>query len=156
MNKLLDQLVTEMVSRGVHYTDAQREFDKRFITCVIEKSDGEKVFLKVEVADTPVSITVGLMFRTEMPEDHGMLFWFGPPAVQRDFWMKNTLIPLDMLFLDEAGKIVFIERNATPQDLTPRGPDAPVVAVLEINGGIAEKRGIAVGDKVLHGFFGSD
>ncbi|MEM7651232.1 MAG: DUF192 domain-containing protein [Pseudomonadota bacterium] len=122
-------------------------------TLVIEKQNGESISFNVELALNPRHQAQGLMFRTEMAEDAGMLFVF-PSLSQLRFWMKNTLIPLDMMFLDEDGTINHIHANATPKDLTPVGPDGFSKAVLEINGGVAEKFGISVGDKVIHESFG--
>lgn len=103
----------------------------------------------VELAATPDSRRQGLMHRRELAQDAGMLFIFerrGP----RSFWMKNTLIALDMLFLVGDGRIVYIHHNAQPHSLTAISPAAAAVAVLEINGGLSRRLGIKVGDQVLH------
>jgi hypothetical protein len=102
----------------------------------------------VELAATPDTRRQGLMHRRELAQDAGMLFIFerrGP----RSFWMKNTLIALDMLFLVGDGRIVYIHHNAQPHSLTAISP-AAAVAVLEINGGLSRRLGIKVGDQVLH------
>lgn len=78
-----------------------------------------------------------------------MLFIFPKPE-RPAFWMKNTLIPLDMIFIDEAGSIIHIHENARPHDLTGISPPSPVVMVLEINGGLARRLGIRVGDVLRH------
>lgn len=107
------------------------------------------VSVSVEVATTPETRETGLMNRTELAPDAGMLFVY-PPDRAIAFWMKNTLIPLDMLFIDDAGVIQFIKHEAQPHDLTPvPGPTGIAArAALEINGGRAEELGIAVGDRV--------
>ena len=115
----------------------------------IETKGGTHHRFIVEVADKPLDREVGLMHRDYMPEDHGMIFIFdGPPEIIR-FWMKNTLIPLDMIFIDDQNKIAHIHENATPLSLQGISSTVPVVAVLEINGGQSSKRDIQVGDKVI-------
>lgn len=103
--------------------------------------------LDVEVARDDPSRERGLMFRPAMPAGVGMLFIFrtSEPHV---FWMKNTLVPLDMLFLDDHGRIVGIIENAEPLTLTPRDPHAPSRYVLEVAGGTAFAHGWRAGDKV--------
>lgn len=107
---------------------------------------------KVEIADTPAAQATGLMSRRTMPQDQGMLFEFGLPAQPVSFWMKDTLIPLDIIFVDPRGVIVNIAAGI-PQSLTPIPSGGPVKAVLEINGGLAAKFGIQPGDRVEHLFF---
>ena len=107
----------------------------------------------VEVADDGEERARGLMFREEMARSSGMLFIY--PAPQRaSFWMKNTLIPLDMIFTDEAGRVMRVHSNAIPGDLTPIDGGEGVVAVLEINGGLAARMGIAPGAELRHPAFG--
>lgn len=108
----------------------------------------------VEVALTPAQQQKGLMNRTEMAKDAGMLFFFGEEA-ERSFWMKNTLIPLDMIFIKGDGTIVKVHDSAIPNDLTSVKSGAPASAVLELNGGVAKTLGIKAGDKVHHAFFGN-
>ncbi len=116
------------------------------IPVVVATASGEHLF-RAEVAATPEERARGLMFREQLDLDAGMLFLFDPPR-RVGFWMKNTLIPLDMIFIDAGGRIVAIEERTEPHSLEPRGPDLPVRAVLEINGGLAERLGIAPGDVV--------
>lgn len=104
---------------------------------------------RVELADTDGERMRGLMFRRHLPPDRGMLFVWSRSAPLR-MWMKNTLISLDMLFLDDQGRIVHLEHRTTPHDLTPRGPDQPVRAVLELPGGTADRLGLSEGDQVRH------
>lgn len=118
---------------------------------VIETPEGPRHFT-VELADTPEARAKGLMFRRSMPPDHGMLFDFEveqPVA----FWMKNTPLPLDMLFIDAKGVIARIEAGATPYSETPIPSGRPVRAVLELNAGTAARLGIAPGARVRHPIF---
>jgi uncharacterized membrane protein (UPF0127 family) len=107
---------------------------------------GERVF-QVEIADDPRERALGLMFRMSMAEDEGMLFDFGTeePA---SFWMKNTYIPLDMLFIKADGTIESIAERATPLSERSIRSQGAVRYVLEINGGLSDKFGIEAGDKV--------
>ena len=107
--------------------------------------DGE-VF-NVELAITPEERSRGLMFRTEMADDAGMLFDFGG-VHNISMWMKNTFISLDMLFIDANGTIVGIEKRTVPQSETIIPSPKPVRFVLELNGGAADKMGFEVGEKV--------
>jgi uncharacterized protein len=114
-------------------------------------SDGPHSF-SVEVMRTPEQLEKGLMFRRYMPEDRGMLFDFkNEQPVQ--FWMKNTYLPLDMIFISKAGKIVSIKENAEPlsEKLIPSG--GPVVAVLEVNAGTAARIHAKPGDSVRASLF---
>ncbi|QUJ77828.1 DUF192 domain-containing protein [Sulfitobacter albidus] len=114
---------------------------------------GAAVFTVDVVAD-PASRAQGLMHVEQMSLSRGMLFIYERPE-RLSFWMRNTLIPLDMLFLDSDGVIRHIHENAIPLDETPisGGPD-PLLGVLEINGGLAARLGISVGDRLEHGAFG--
>ena len=105
--------------------------------------------IEVEVADTPAQREVGLMNRETLPQDTGMLFDFGQTR-DVDMWMKNTLIPLDMLFLDETGRIVHIGANAQPLSLDLISSGGPVRYVLDINGGAAARYGAARGEGLEH------
>ncbi|HNQ92494.1 MAG TPA: DUF192 domain-containing protein [Alphaproteobacteria bacterium] len=108
---------------------------------------GNQIVLNVEVAHNDVERAQGLMNRTSLAEDAGMLFLF-PDARIPAFWMKDTLIPLDMVFIGSDSRIQEIYQNAKPNDLTPISPEKPVRAVLEIGGGMAEKLGLRAGDTV--------
>lgn len=123
-------------------------FGRSFIT--VKKADGSQEVFDVELARTPEQQAQGLMFRGMLGDKAGMLFIFAQPN-KVNFWMKNTLIPLDMIFADENGSIISIMRNRTPEDLTPVGPSADVKYVLEINGGYAEKFNLKVGDIITFG-----
>jgi uncharacterized membrane protein (UPF0127 family) len=101
---------------------------------------------RVEVARTEDQQARGLMFRTEMGADEGMIFPEEPPR-RPSFWMKNTVIPLDIIFVGTDGRILNIV-NALPYDLTPLPAEGLASAVLELNGGRADQLGIKAGDKV--------
>lgn len=101
----------------------------------------------VEVARTPAEQARGLMFRESLAPDAGMLFPFPSPR-PASFWMKNTLIPLDMIFVRTDGTIARIAVNTTPLSLAPVGVGEPVAAVLEIAGGRSVELGIEEGDRV--------
>lgn len=117
----------------------------------IETKQGPRAFY-VELAETPEQQEKGLMNRTSLPEDAGMLFVFSNVS-QRVFWMKDTLVPLDMLFLGEDGTVHHIHHMAKPLDRTMITSQRPVKAVLEINGGLSGTLGIEEGDKVIHPVF---
>ncbi len=106
----------------------------------------------VEMAVTPEQRSRGLMFRSSMAADAGMLFDFGYPR-QVSMWMKNTLISLDMLFITANGRIVNIARSNQPHSLNSVGSTEPVLGVLELNAGTAERLGIGPGDRVVHPIF---
>ncbi|MGB0843562.1 MAG: DUF192 domain-containing protein [Alphaproteobacteria bacterium] len=89
----------------------------------------------------------GLMFRKHLPDDQGMLFMF-PKDGMRSFWMRNTLIPLDIIFINSQGVIVHVHPNAKPLDESPIPSRLPAKAVLELRGGLAEELSINVGDRI--------
>ena len=107
---------------------------------------------KVEIADNDAAREYGLMFRKSLAPDHGMLFEFDRPDRQA-FWMKNVLIPLDIIYIGTDGRIVSIAADARPLDETPLYSKGPAIGVLEIEGGLAAKLGIRPGDEVRHPFF---
>ncbi|MCD8570559.1 MAG: DUF192 domain-containing protein [Alphaproteobacteria bacterium] len=119
---------------------------------VIVNKKGEKHAFDVELAITKTQQAKGLMFVKEMPLGSGMLFLFRM-AEMHTFWMKDTLIPLDMLFIEEDGRIQHIHSMAKPQDTTQITSGKRSKAVLEINGGMADRLGIEEGDVVYHSFF---
>lgn len=104
----------------------------------------------VEIALTAQDQAKGLMFRTALAPDAGMVFPMSPPRTA-SFWMKDTLIPLDMLFIGTDGRIVFIRENATPYSREPVSAGVPVAAVLELQGGRAKALGLGEGDQVAWG-----
>ncbi len=102
---------------------------------------------RVEVAVTPEEHARGLMYRSQLADDAGMIFVFEEPSIQR-FWMKNTLIPLDMIFIGTDRKIVGVVENAAPETESERMVGAPSQYVLEIGGGLAARLGIHRGETV--------
>lgn len=120
---------------------------------VIRTKDDINHHFKVELALTPSEQAKGLMFREEMKPRRGMLFYFKGEEAERRFWMKNTYIPLDIIFIRKDGTIHHIHENAVPHDLTAVSSQGPVAAVLEINAGLASKKGLFPGDRVIHRFF---
>lgn len=125
-------------------------FDTAELT--IRTADGATHDFVVEIAETGNQRAQGLMFRRQMAAEAGMLFLFGG-SEPRAMWMKNTLIPLDMLFIDEKGKIVRIEQRTVPHSLRAILSGQPVSAVLELNAGTTARLAIEPGDRVLHPAF---
>lgn len=119
---------------------------------VILTQQGAEHAFTVELALTPQQRAHGLMFRREMAADAGMLFLFAREA-PRSFWMKNTYLPLDILYLDREGRIVSIAADTTPLSETPIPSGEPAMGVLELNAGTAARLGIAPGDRVVHRAF---
>lgn len=105
---------------------------------------GGQARFTVDVADTEAERAKGLMFRDHMSASAGMLFVYAVPE-HAYFWMKNTLIPLDMVFADATGRVITVHSNAVPGDLTPIDGGEGVTYVLEINGGLAARMGIVPG-----------
>jgi uncharacterized protein len=114
----------------------------------IEKKDGALVCVSVETARTQSQRQLGLMYRRELPPDSGMLFYFDHEQKQA-FTMKNTYIPLDMIFITSGRRIAGIAENTTPLTEGPYEVDAPSQYVLEVNGRFCRDHGIAAGDRVL-------
>jgi uncharacterized membrane protein (UPF0127 family) len=119
---------------------------------IIQTIEGKKHKFKIEIADTEIERRHGLMNRETLKPNAGMLFVFEEVSFQT-FWMKDTLIPLDILFIDQSGKITHIVENAKPHDLTPLPSGGPVRATLEILGGQSAKLGIEKGDLVKYSLF---
>jgi uncharacterized membrane protein (UPF0127 family) len=120
-------------------------------TLEIVAKSGVHVF-SVEIADTEPEREKGLMFRKELPEGQGMLFDFHREQ-EVGFWMKNTYIPLDMIFIQGDGRILRIAENTEPLSTRIIPSGGPVRAVLEVIGGTARKLGIAPGDRVAYSIF---
>ena len=113
-------------------------------TLIIETQNGAHTF-QVEIADDPTERERGLMFRRDMAENAGMLFDFRVDA-QASFWMRNTYISLDMLFIEADGTIESIAKRTTPLSERSVRSEGPVRFVLEINGGLSDALGITPGD----------
>lgn len=110
----------------------------------------------VELAVNPDQRAQGLMYRRMMAADSGMLFDFGARPQRASMWMKNTFIPLDMLFIAGDGRIESIVERTVPHSLETVSSRGPVRAVLELNGGTVARLGIAPGDRVEHPIFSMD
>jgi uncharacterized membrane protein (UPF0127 family) len=120
---------------------------------VIETAKGKFPF-DIELALTPPQMEQGLMFRRSLAADAGMLFDYGDPQPIA-MWMKNTLIPLDMVFIGKDGTVVDFRERAVPMSLDTIEPKVPARAVLEVNAGTAQRLGLQVGNTVHHAFFGN-
>ena len=116
------------------------------------RGDWGKATFTVEIADDAEERAEGLMFREAMPQSAGMLFLYERPQPVA-FWMKNTLIPLDMIFVDQTGTVQHVHENAIPGDLTGIPGGDNIIAVLEINGGLSETFGIEAGSQMQHPLF---
>ncbi len=121
---------------------------------VIVASTGEHRFT-VEIADTDKERALGLMHRTSIADDAGMLFDFTHDISEHSMWMKNTLIPLDIAFIAKDGRIARIAANTTPRSLASIRSGEPVSAVLEVGGGRLTALGVKEGDIVRHPLFGN-
>lgn len=108
---------------------------------------GRELTFQVEVADTPAKRELGLQYRRVLAMDHGMIFLF-PAESQLSFWMKNTPIPLDMIFINKDRKIIGIVEQAVPFSTDSRSVPGASQFVLEINGGLSKRHGIKAGDSV--------
>ncbi len=122
--------------------------ERELSSLVIVTKAGPQVF-SVELADNPQKKVRGLMFREYLGQDRGMLFLY-PANTQINMWMKNTLIPLDMIFIDSESRIRNIAENTEPLSEDTISSDGGVRAVLEVPGGTAARLGIAPGDRVSH------
>lgn len=115
---------------------------------IILQSGAPNITFRVERAFSRAEQEKGLMHRESMPANHGMIFTYATPQ-RTYFWMKNTLIPLDMIFVDSGNKIIHLHKGAKPHDLTPIASGGVVRAAIEVNAGIIDKFGISVGDKIV-------
>ncbi len=115
---------------------------------IVAPDGSARAAVRVEIADTAAKREIGLMYRNHLDEDAGMIFAFAESA-PRTFWMKNTEIPLDMIFADADAKVVGIVAEAAPYTETPRVVDAPAEYVLEVNGGFCARHHVAAGDRLM-------
>ena len=118
------------------------------------RGDWGELSFTVDIADDNAERAKGLMFVEQMGRNKGMLFIY-PDPIRATFWMKNTLIPLDMIFVDSDGLVTHIHHEAIPGDLTAIDGGENVRVVLEINGGLAERYGIEPGSQMQHPVFSS-
>jgi len=138
-----EQIPPEIVSEKV---EARPDFPRQKLA--IQQKNGRNLYFDVEVATTPEEQTYGLMFKSDLLSGTGMLFLF-PQEQEASFWMKDTFIPLDMLFIRGDGTIAKIIASAKPQDINTIKSGEPVRAVLEIGGGESKRLKIKTGDIVL-------
>lgn len=143
--------LAERAGREAEGHDAARGTDIVFrddATLRVLAPTGEvRATLRVEIADNDLARTQGLMGRTQMAEDQGMLFIF-PNEEFRSFWMANTPLPLDIMFVNAAREIVTIQRDAVPFSEESVPSTAPATYVVEVNAGFADRHGLAEGDRI--------
>lgn len=120
---------------------------------VFETTNGQVKF-EIEVADEPAERSQGLMHRTDLPQNRGMLF-VNEGERRISMWMANTPAPLDMVFINGQGKVVALEKETTPFSPATIAPDVPARYVLELNAGIADKNAIEVGSHARHRLIGA-
>jgi uncharacterized membrane protein (UPF0127 family) len=147
---LLTLLLTAVLAAAPLHAELA-SFTKSELT--IETAGGKHRFA-IEEAKSEAQMEQGLMYRRSMAPDAGMLFEYQKPQIMT-FWMKNTLIPLDMLFIAANGTIADIHERAVPLLLDPINSAVPVLGVLELNGGTVARLGIKRGDVVRHAMFGN-
>jgi len=135
-----------LAPRGEAPASARSAAQLEIAPLTIETAQGKREF-RVELARTAAEQSRGLMHRRRMERDAGMLFVHRSPEVAL-MWMKNTYIPLDMLFIGADGRIARIAERTVPESEATISSGVPVIAVLELNGGTASRLGIAVGDRV--------
>lgn len=115
---------------------------------IIDATTGKLIKrISIEIAEDQKEISQGLMYRTSMLDTLGMLFIFEQPG-EHIFWMKNTIIPLDIIFVNEQQKVVTIQRNTTPYSENQIHSEKPVLYVIEVNAGFCDRYGVKVGDRI--------
>lgn len=122
-------------------------FTKEGILTITRVKNKEVISFEIEIAETEYEVQTGLMNRNNMKENRGMFFIF-PDVAIHSFYMKNTKIPLDIIYIDENLKIASFAENARPLDEKGLSSQVPIQYVLEINAGLAEKHLLEIGDKV--------
>ena len=127
-------------------TQTEVTFTKEGTLTIFKSIDSTRVSLDIEIADTEYDIQTGLMYRNSMASNQGMLFVFDDET-ERYFYMKNTKIPLDLIYINGAKSIVSFQKNAKPFDESSLPSNAPAKYVLEVNAGLVDKWGIAIGDQ---------
>ena len=153
MNKFIKLCLAALLLTGCFKKD---DGDPETYNLTIKTSCGE-VRYNVENAATPEQLQKGLMYRESLPEDGGMIFDLSHRTSGNvAMWMKNTRIPLDMLFLDGTGKIVWIYENAAPYSEELIAPPIPVAFVVELNAGEVRKHNIQTGEMAEHAFIKDD
>jgi len=144
-------LVMGLLLPAARASNAESLASQKLQAVTVVTQNGDQTFT-AEFASTPAQRARGLMFRTRLPERQGMLFDFRRDQEIR-MWMKNTLIPLDMIFIQSDGRIHRIEQNTKPGSLRLISSNGAVRAVLEMRAGTSKKFGVTVGDRVIHPLF---
>ena len=139
-----------VMAQEQNITHAQPELPREKLTIITH--DGRRHDFNVEMAKTADQQTIGLMFRTHVADDGGMLFDWGLPR-ESQMWMRNTLVPLDMVFINADGSVRSIAENTVPRSLAVIASHGPVRATLELAAGVTEKDDIRVGDRVEGAMF---
>jgi uncharacterized protein len=142
-------LASALMGALVEAAPASITFEEGPLTIDAEHDSFE---FQIEMAVSPEQRSQGLMFRESLEEDRGMLFDFGRPQ-RASMWMRNTYVPLDMLFIDAQGRITQIAADTQPLSDAVIASREPVRAVLELRGGVSAKLGIKPGDRVIHPLF---
>jgi len=140
------RLLAPLLALGLLLVACDKPLDAAEVA--VETASGARHAFKAELALTDAARARGLMFRQELAADAGMLFVFPEPE-RLTFWMKNTYIPLDIIFIEPDGRILRIARMATPRSEAMIAAGGLALGVLEIKGGEADRRGIAEGDRVI-------
>jgi len=133
-------------NKTMEYSVPQPKFAKEGIAAFYSKDGAEKCSFDIEIADTPETLTNGLMYRDSMAVNKAMLFIFDK-SEQRSFWMKNTYLPLDIIYISEDSTIVSVSENTTPFSEQTVMSKGPALYVLEINAGLYKQFGLETGDK---------
>lgn len=147
---ILALLAAPLLARAQDTSVAQKELPKEKLTIVTR--DGQRHDFNVEMALSMEQQTVGLMFRKDIPADGGMLFDWGAPR-ESTMWMRNTVSPLDMIFINQDGSIRRIAEDTVPMSLATIESGGPVRATLEVAAGTAKRLNIHPGDKVEQRIF---
>jgi uncharacterized membrane protein (UPF0127 family) len=133
--------------KGIKQTEVH--FTKEGELTIYKKSDSTQIELDIEIAETDFDIQTGLMYRNNMEQNQGMLFVFDDEK-ERYFYMKNTKIPLDLIYINAANKIVSFQKNAKPFDESSLPSNFPTKFVLEINAGLSNNWKLSVGDSIQY------
>jgi|GEM_PF-177351 len=123
------------------------DFEKEGELIFVAKVGDTLVTVDIEIADDDAERRIGMMFRKEMEEEQGMFFIF-PVQEVRSFWMRNTYVPLDMIFVNRDNEIVTIQKNTAPLTENSCFSARPAVYVVEVNAGFADRHGVSVGDRI--------
>lgn len=143
------------VLTAVSGLEAETSVELPTVPLTLESDNGKmRTDFVAELAATPQDRAKGLMFRTELADDRGMLFDF-KQSRSVSMWMKNTPLSLDMIFSDDKGRVVYVARNTVPYSEDIISPGVPVYAVFEVKAGTAHRLKVKPGDRLLNAIFGS-